>query len=110
MRRRRSQRRGGTQLMVRRMAITLRRAARRKFHQFLSGFSPSTLSVNGKKRTAPAKIGKRYFGGKSPSSRVSWFGRTRTARTQLMTHKIQMMASNCVGQIAVQPLKAKANH
>ncbi len=30
--------------------------------------------------------------------------------TQLMTHKIQMMASNCVGHVVVQPLKTKANH
>ena len=32
------------------------------------------------------------------------------ATTQLVTHKIQMMASNCVGHVVVQPLKAKANH
>src|SRR5260370_37741442 len=34
----------------------------------------------------------------------------KDAKTQLMTHAIQITASNSVGQVAVQPLQTKANH
>jgi hypothetical protein len=32
------------------------------------------------------------------------------ATTQLITHRIQMMASNAVGHVVVQPLRTKPTH
>lgn len=34
----------------------------------------------------------------------------KDATTQLMIHRIQMIASNWVGQVAVQPLQTNANN
>jgi len=34
----------------------------------------------------------------------------KDATTQLIIHAIQMIASNWVGQVAVQPLQKKVNH
>ena len=55
-------------------------------------------------------MGERYL---SESELITFFlvcPDQNDATTQLMTHRIQMMASNCVGQVVVQPLRTKATH